>query len=62
MMTYYVDVALYYCFRLKGAPRWEFVEIQIVGEQSSHPDGRTGDKSGKSPTTRTENRLLKNVL
>jgi hypothetical protein len=35
-----VDVALHYCCRLTGAPRWEFVEVQTVEGQLSGSDSR----------------------
>jgi hypothetical protein len=46
--TFNVDVAMYYCDRLTGAPRWELVEEQIVEAQLSDLDSSTGNKSDKS--------------
>jgi hypothetical protein len=51
---FYIDVALYCCDRLTGAPCWVFVEVQTVEAQLSDSDSSTGDKSWQVPITGTE--------
>jgi hypothetical protein len=46
---FYVDVTLYYCNRLMGAPCWEFVEVQTVERQLPYSDSSTSNMSDNSP-------------
>jgi hypothetical protein len=52
-MFFYVYAALYYCDRLTGALRWDFVGVQTVEGQLSDSDSSTGNtNSGKNKNTK----------